>query len=142
MRLVAFSAAIFVAICGSAFAQPSINGENNGENLDQSKSAQSTNTAPVLSEKVKSDLAQAGFSDLQVVPRSFLLRVKDKDGQRVMMLVRENAIMGIAGLPDEDEETTGSGASSGADSSSGQGANPDTGASPAPGANGSPGEGK
>src|SRR5262249_45087733 len=94
---------------------------------NQSNSAESATSASPLSDQVKNDLQQAGFSDVQVVPQSFLVRAKDKDGQPVMMLIHENSIMTIAGYPDQGAGTTGSGANSGPDSSqmpqtSGQGA--------------------
>ena len=130
MRLVALSTAIVLAACGSAFAQAGNNGENQNQSnpaQNQSNPAHSASGPSALSDQVKSDLQQAGFSDVQVVPRSFLVRAKDKDGQPVMMLIHENSIMTIAGYPDQGAGTTGSGANSGPDSSqmpqtSGQGA--------------------
>src|SRR5262249_51449752 len=107
------------AACGLAFAQPGNNqAGNNGTNLDQGKSAQNTNSASDLPDQVKNDLKQAGFSDVQVVPQSFLVRAKDKNGQPIMMLISGNSIMAIPGYPNEGAGTTGSGARSGADSNS------------------------
>lgn len=131
MRLVALSTAIFLAACGSAFAQAggtqpdNDQAGNTGKNLDHSNSAQGTDGASQLPDQVKSELQQAGFSDVQVVPRSFLVQAKDKDGRPVMMLISENAIMAITGYRDDGAGTTGGGASPGADSppeTSGQGA--------------------
>src|SRR5262249_35888724 len=65
--------------------------------------------------QVKNGLQQAGFSDVQVVPRSFLVRAKDKDGQLVTMLINGNSIIQINGLPDDDAATTGSGMNSDTD---------------------------
>lgn len=119
MRLVAFSTAIFLAVCGSAFAQAGYGqAGNNGENPNQDKSAQDTNAASQLPDQVRNALKQAGFSDVQVVPQSFLVQAKDKDGQSIMMLVHGNSIMAISGYPSQDAGTTGSGAGSGADSGS------------------------
>ncbi len=134
MRLVALSTAIFLAACGSAFAQAgNTQPGNNGKNLDQGKSGQNTNGASEVPDQVKNELAQAGFSDVQVVPGTFLVQAKDKNGQPVMMLIHENSIMGrIAGYPSQGAATTGSGASPGGDSnatpgaSSGQGAGSST----------------
>jgi hypothetical protein len=108
MRLVVLSTAIFLAASGSGFAQsnPSQGGPPN------------TSGASDLPNQVKSDLQQAGFSDVQVVPQSFLVRAKDKDGQPVMMLISGDTIMAVSGYPKEGAGTTGSGASSEPDSDS------------------------
>lgn len=115
MRLVALSTAIVLAASGSAFAQAGNNTGNNEETINQGSqgnSAQNTNDGSQLPDQVKDDLKQAGFSDVQVVPRSFLVEAKDKNGRPVMMLIHENSIMAISGYPEDDSGTTGSGADS------------------------------
>jgi hypothetical protein len=43
----------------------------------------------------RNNLAQAGFSDIKIVPRSFLVRAKDKSGNPVMMVVNPNSLTAI-----------------------------------------------
>ena len=158
MRLVAISAAICLVALGPALGQSG----NTGEKLDQGNTAQGANQNPqganqnpqngqganqnangnpaagdasAFHDQVKNGLQQAGFSDVQVVPRSFLVRAKDKDGQLVTMLINGNSIIQINGLPDDDAATTGSGMNSdtdpgsapGANTGGSSGANPDSG---------------
>lgn len=112
MRLVALSTAIVLAASGSAFAQASNNGQtNNGQTIDQGNAAQNTNSASQLPDQVTNELKQAGFSEVQVVPQSFLVQAMDPHGRPVMMLVQGNSIMAITGYPGEGE-TTGSGSDS------------------------------
>lgn len=121
MRLLTLSTAIILAACGSAFAQAGNNTGNNEETINQGNqgsSAQNTNNASQLPDQVKDDLEQAGFSDVQVVPQSFLVQAKDKNGRPVMMLIHENSIMAISGYPEDGSGTTGSGADSDQDSNS------------------------
>jgi len=119
MRLVALSTAIVLAACGSALAQAGNNTGNNEETINQGNpgnSAQNTNNASQLPDPVKNEFKQAGFSDVQVVPQSFLVEAKDKNGRPVMMLIHENSIMAISGYPEDGSGTTGSGADSDEDS--------------------------
>lgn len=37
--------------------------------------------------KVQKDLEQAGFTEVQVIPESFFVRAKNKEGQSVMMVI-------------------------------------------------------
>jgi hypothetical protein len=113
MRLVALSTSIVLAVSGTAFAQASNNGQNNnGQTIDQGNAAQTTNSASQLPDQVKNELKQAGFSEVQVVPQSFLVQAKDPHGRPVMMLVHGNSIMAVTGYPGEGSGTTGSGSDS------------------------------
>ncbi|HEY7246037.1 MAG TPA: hypothetical protein VH678_19370 [Xanthobacteraceae bacterium] len=67
-----------------------------------------------VQQKVRQNLEQAGFTDIQLMPSSFLVRAKDRDGNPVMMVIN----------PDSITEMTinGQGAGKGAGKTTGQGA--------------------
>jgi hypothetical protein len=54
------------------------------------KPAIKTDDAQNLPQKIREKLTADGFKDVQVVPNSFLVSAKDKDGNPVMMLIGPN----------------------------------------------------
>jgi hypothetical protein len=103
---VALSAAL---VQGTAFAQ-SGTGAADKSNLNQS--------AQSLPQELKQKLENQGFSDVQVVPGSFIVSAKDKDGDPVNMVIGPNSLTmftissasSSSGLG-SSSETTGSGSS-------------------------------
>ena len=45
-----------------------------------------------IQQKVRQNLQQAGFTDIQVMPSSFLVRAKDRDGNPVMMVINPDSV--------------------------------------------------
>lgn len=45
--------------------------------------------------QVKNNLAQAGFTDIRVMPESFLVRAKDQNGNPVMMVINPDSITAV-----------------------------------------------
>jgi hypothetical protein len=45
-----------------------------------------------ISEKLRADLTRAGFTDVTVMPTSFLVRAKDSQGEPVMMVVNPDSL--------------------------------------------------
>ena len=54
------------------------------------KSHQATNES--LRAQISSDMQQAGFTDVKVMPDSFLVQAKDKSGDPVSMIVNPNSV--------------------------------------------------
>lgn len=52
-------------------------------------------TTPMIAQKLRSSLSQAGFTDIHVMPQSFLVRAKDQDGNPVMMVINPNSLMAV-----------------------------------------------
>jgi hypothetical protein len=50
-----------------------------------------------MREKVRSDMQNAGFTDIRVIPDSFLVRAKDKSGNPVMMLINPDSVTEVLG---------------------------------------------
>jgi len=44
---------------------------------------------------VKNNLEQAGFTNVQIMPSSFLVRAKDKEGNPVMMVINPDSVTAI-----------------------------------------------
>src|SRR3981081_3225028 len=57
-----------------------------------------------IAQSVRSNLEQAGYTDIQMVPSSFLVRAKDPNGNRVMMVLSPDGIeVRTEGAPDQDK---------------------------------------
>ena len=54
--------------------------------------AQSSDNAQDLPQKIHDKLVEQGYSEVQVVPQSFLISAKDKNGNPVMMLIGPNSM--------------------------------------------------
>ena len=46
-------------------------------------------------QKLRRELSKAGFTDIQIMPSSFLVRGKDSSGNRVMMVVNPDSVTAI-----------------------------------------------
>ncbi|HEY1782214.1 MAG TPA: hypothetical protein VGG79_17600 [Roseiarcus sp.] len=49
-----------------------------------------------LSSKLRDDLTKAGFTDIKIMPSSFLVRAKDSQGNPVMMVVNPDSLAEVA----------------------------------------------
>jgi hypothetical protein len=47
---------------------------------------------PHLNQKLRDDLAKAGFTDITIMPASFLIRAKDSQGNPVMMVINPDSV--------------------------------------------------
>ena len=48
-----------------------------------------------LAQKMRDDLSKAGFTDIQIMPSSFLVRAKDLSGNPVMMVINPDSVTAI-----------------------------------------------
>ena len=60
-----------------------------------SPSDRNAQAAARISERLRADLARAGFTDVTIMPSSFLVRAKDSQGNPVMMVIK--------GFPDRSD---------------------------------------
>ncbi len=56
-----------------------------------------------IAERIHSQLGKAGFTDIRIMPSSFMVRAKDSSGNPVMMVVNPDSVTAIT------EETVGAG---------------------------------
>jgi uncharacterized protein YpmB len=91
----AISAALAV-LAQAAFAQgnnvyDSVSGANN-----PGKNAQSS--GPPLPQQIKQKLESAGYSDVKIMPTSFVVQAKDKQGDPIEILITPHSIMEVTAL--------------------------------------------
>lgn len=98
-RLIAI-AALASALTATAQAQSS---------NSQSQNADSTGTVATqgIPQEIQQKLTEAGFKDVQVIPHSFMVSARDKNGKPVTMLIGPNSMTIVAAVP-QDNSTTGS----------------------------------
>ena len=116
MRSLPATIALSVVLIGSALAQtPSSPGQTNqGASGNNQTEQKQSNPAP--RQKIMKNLQESGFTDIRIMPESFLVRAKDKDGNPVMMLINPDSITAVTDVQGGGKtgETTGSGTRSNA----------------------------
>ena len=82
-------------------------------NTPPSNNGQTTPSEPgmTLRQQVQNDLAKAGFTDIRVMPKSFLVRAKDPKGNAVMMVINPDTLTEVTTMspnkPSASEKMTG-----------------------------------
>jgi hypothetical protein len=71
--------------------------------------AANTQAPEALPQKLAQKLSSAGFSDVKVVPSSFVVSAKDKAGRPVMMHITPTSMTILTEVPVNDASTTGAG---------------------------------
>ncbi len=122
MRKLLLTAVLPLALMTAAQAQSPQSSQPQAQSPSQGPSGQ---TSQAVQQHVRQNLQQAGFTDIQLMPSSFLVRAKDKDGNPVMMVINPDSITAVTRLPGSGNQTTGQGSSSSA--SPGAHSNPSTG---------------
>jgi hypothetical protein len=89
--LFAVAAATGLLASAAAFAQ---NEQTNAGTESQKSQAEASTPASRESVKaqIKSNLEQAGFTDIKLMPDSFLVRAKDKSGNPIAMIINPDSI--------------------------------------------------
>ena len=82
-----------------AFALPAAAQSTQPHSGSASSSGQQSGTSGQntvnIRQHVTQDLQQAGFTNVQVMPESFLVRAKDKQGRPVMMVINPDSVTTI-----------------------------------------------
>jgi hypothetical protein len=113
MRTLTLATVVALASSGAAFAQGSPNQPaTNPSGKDQGAQTQSHQR---IGQQVRDNLAQAGYTDIKIMPESFLVRAKDKSGNLVMMVINPDSITAITDVNPRggNSTTTGSAPASG-----------------------------
>jgi hypothetical protein len=105
MRTFPLTAIIALVSASSAFAQGSPNQPT--PNPSATQGAQSQSQQPIR-QQIQNDLSQAGYTDIKIMPESFLVRAKDKRGNPVMMVINPDSITTISEDNPHGSATTGS----------------------------------
>lgn len=59
-----------------------------------------------IGQHIRGDLSKAGYTDITIMPTSFMVRAKDKDGNPVMMVISPDSVTAIT--QEESEANTAS----------------------------------
>ena len=71
-------------------------------------------SANQMEQKLQTDLAKAGYTDIKVMPGSFLVSAKDSEGQATQMMITPPSVIEMTAM----QPNTGSGSSAGSGSTS------------------------
>lgn len=52
-----------------------------------------------ISDKLRADLTKAGFTDIKIMPSSFMVRAKDSQGNPVMMVINPDSLTEVTEAP-------------------------------------------
>jgi hypothetical protein len=128
------NAAAAAAFCLALPAFAATSGTNPADSASSgSTSQQHRATHPMTREKVKSDPEQMGFKNVQALPQSFLVRVENKDGNPMMMIINPDSVTSVTALSGPPGSGSSSSGASGTESS---GMSPSSGSSRAAGTQG------
>jgi hypothetical protein len=74
-----------------------------------------TNSAPSepLRQQVRDNLAKAGFTDIRIMPTSFMVRAKDQTGNPVMMVINPDSFTEVTAMPANNNQNGGAQTNSG-----------------------------
>ena len=100
------SALLVVGLSQAALAQTST------QQNQRSGAAENTQAPENLPQELRQKLTSAGFTEVKVVPSSFVVSAKDKDGRPVMMRITPTSMTVLTELPVSSTPTTGAGSDS------------------------------
>jgi hypothetical protein len=105
MQKLPIALTLAVVLAGPTLAQAAsesakMNGQNPSPTASESATAnQNTTTqshnSQSIRQQVENNLKQSGFTDIKVMPESFLVRAKDKSGNPVMMVINPDSMMAV-----------------------------------------------
>ena len=99
------AAAIACTLGAPAFAANSTSSTSTQAPNTNSSTSQTQN----LPSEIRAKLQQDGFTNVKIVPGSFLVSAKDKNGDPVTMVIGPNSMMMLTEVPNSNTATTGGG---------------------------------
>ncbi len=76
-----------LALSPGAFAQTSTSGSTSSPTAGSPANANPGSQNPAVVQRIRQDLANAGFTDVKVVAESYVVQAKSKDGDPVLMTI-------------------------------------------------------
>ncbi len=106
-------AAAALLLAAPAFAQSSSSTHSsNSSPSSSSSSSMSASDVAQLRQKIKHDLEQDGFTNVHVVPDSFLVNAQNKQGQPVVMIINPNSVFSVTQVGKMNSGSSGAGTGS------------------------------
>ncbi len=101
------AAALATALATTAFAAgTSLNSSSTMNNGSNAKADVSQLTAQNLPQEIRQKLKDDGFTDVKIVPGSFIVSAKDKRGEPVTMMIGPNSMMMVTEVPNRSASST------------------------------------
>lgn len=95
----AFLAPVIAAASLAAFP---VLAQSTTPSAQSNTSATAQNTAPSanqMEQKLQKDLSKAGYTDIHIVPGSFLVSAKDSEGQQTQMMISPHSMVEMTAVP-------------------------------------------
>jgi len=102
-NLPAAAIGLAVLLAGPTLAQAA---NESGKMTGQQQSQQQSQNNASIRQQVKNNLQQAGFSDIKIMPQSFLVRAKDKSGDPVMMVINPDSVTAVTEYQGQNNSPT------------------------------------
>ncbi|MXP64453.1 hypothetical protein E0493_13970 [Roseomonas sp. M0104] len=115
--MLAFTMPAMAQSAGSGAQSGGTAGSHNG----QQQQGASGQREMMSQQRVKQDLEQAGFTNVRVMPQSFLVRANDKQGRPVMMVINPDSITAVTAVGGSGSQGSAGSGGSGSGGSSGSG---------------------
>jgi hypothetical protein len=77
-----------------------------------------------MRQQIQNDLAKAGFSDIRIMPESFMVRAKDSHGNPVMMIINPDSLTEVTTMAPPKNSAANNSAATNASPSNGSAATP------------------
>ena len=117
-KLIAAAAALGVALAGPAFAQGQQGQQQQSQSSGQQRQQGQNQQQAMGQERLRQQLTQAGFRDVQILDAAYLVQARTQDGSTVLMTINPpNQGSQASGVP----AAPGGGSSGGAGSQQGSG---------------------
>lgn len=95
-------------------ALPALAQSSNTSSNTTAGSQNSSMSADQIEQKLQANLSKAGYTDIKIVPGSFLVSAKDSDGQLTQMMISPHSV--IAMTPVQSNSSSGNSNGSGSTS--------------------------
>jgi hypothetical protein len=110
MRSMLLGVGLTVLLAIPAVAQTNSANQNSspattGSIASQSDSTQNPSTP--IRQQVQQNLSKAGFTDIKIMPESFLVRAKDPSGNAVMMVINPDSVTAVTFGPNSTTNSNG-----------------------------------
>ena len=71
------------------------NATANGQSSMNGQTAMNAGTGMRITQKLREDMSKAGFTDIKIMPSSFMVRAKDLQGNPVMMVINPDSVTAL-----------------------------------------------
>ena len=90
------SRTVCVLVLGCGFAGSALAAMNSAGSTSGQDVAPNAQAPSHISQRLHDDLTKAGFTDIIIMPSSFLVRAKDSQGNSVMMVINPDSLTDVA----------------------------------------------